>query len=141
MRMQRTCNWRTFSRAAAVEVDFTTAGVISAVSSDPPHVEAVAFGAKAAAELDELVCLGQGDGRGGTTSLHWPGREPALPEFCVRVRGGRQYDQCGGWGRQAGHHVRPEVRATPESFRGSVRAERQPAARAGQDPERDGGKK
>lgn len=53
IRMQRTCNWRTFEGGCgAVEADFTTAGTITAINADPAYVEAAEFGAKATAESD-----------------------------------------------------------------------------------------
>ena len=53
MRMQRTCNWRTFQQGCgAVEADFTTAGVMTGVSADPAYIEAPAFGSKATAMAD-----------------------------------------------------------------------------------------
>lgn len=53
MRMQRTCNWRTFEGGCgAIEEDFQTTGTISGISADPPYVEASAFGDKATAEGD-----------------------------------------------------------------------------------------
>ena len=53
MRMQRTCNWRTFQGGCgAVQATFTTAGTITAIEDDPAFVEATEFGAKATAESD-----------------------------------------------------------------------------------------
>lgn len=55
MRIQRTCNWRTYDGIGcqAVSADFATTGTITAIqSASPPWVEAAEFGAKAAAEAD-----------------------------------------------------------------------------------------
>lgn len=50
LRIQRTCNWRTYDGIGchANAADFTTSGVVSGLSGDPaPYVEAAEFGLKA----------------------------------------------------------------------------------------------
>lgn len=81
---QRTCTHRTFQGGChAVEADFTTDGTVTAVSSDPPYIEATEFGAAATSHSDaNWFALGK------VTVTNASGTETRM---CVGASGNRLY--------------------------------------------------